>query len=143
MTSAADRRKILALVEAAVTGGARRAAACAELGLHPRTLGRWQDPQGALREDRRPTADRPVPANRLSEAERQLILETCSLPEFANQPPSQIVPRLADRGQWIASEASFYRVLRAAAQNHRRGRARRPSKMKPPRSFKAKGPCQV
>ena len=44
MTSAADRREILALVEAAVTDGARRAAACAELGLHPRTLERWQDP---------------------------------------------------------------------------------------------------
>ena len=84
-----------------------------------------------------------MPANRLSEAERQLILETCSLPELASQPPSQIVPRLADRGQWIASEASFYKVLRAAAWNRRRARARRPSKMKPPRSFEAKGPCQV
>jgi putative transposase len=143
MTSAADRREILALIEAAVTDGARRAAACAELGLHPRTLERWQDPQGALQEDRRPTAERPVPANRLSEAERQLILETCSLPEFASLPPSQIVPRLVDRGHWIASEASFYRVLRAAGQNHRRGRARRPSKIKPPRSVEAKGPCQV
>lgn len=143
MTSAADRHEILALIEAAVTDGVRRAAACAELGLHPRTLGRWQDPEGSLREDRRPFAERPVPANRLSGAERQLILETCSLPEFASLPPSQIVPRLADRGQWIASEASFYRVLRAAGQNHRRGRARRPSKMKPPRSFEAKGPCQV
>lgn len=40
MTSATDRREILALVEAAVTDGARRAAACAELGLHQRTLTR-------------------------------------------------------------------------------------------------------
>ena len=137
MTSATDRHEILVLVEAAVGDGARRAAACAELGLHPRTLGRWRDPEGGLREDRRPIAERPIPANRLSEVERQRILETCSLPEFASQPPSQIVPRLADRGQWIASESSFYRVLRAAGQNHRRGRARRPSRAKPPRSFEA------
>lgn len=111
------------------------------MGLHQRTRTRWQDPEGTLREDGRPFAERPLPANRLSEAERQLILETCSLPEFASQPPSQILPRLADRGQWIASESSFYRVLRAAGQNHRR--ARSPSGAKPPSSFEAKGPCQV
>lgn len=143
MTSATDRREILALVEAAIADGARCAAACAELGLHQRTLTRWQDPEGGIQEDGRPFAERPEPANRLSEAERQLILKTCNLPEFASQPPSQIVPRLADRGQWIASESSFYRVLRAAGQNHRRGRARRPSSPKPPSSFEAKGPCQV
>lgn len=137
------RREILALVEAAVSDGARRAAACAELGLHHRRLTRWQNPEGALREDGRPLAERPAPANRLSEAGRQLIPETCNLPEFASQPPSQIVPRLADRGQWTASEASFHRILRAAGQNHRRGRARRPSRAKPPSRFEAKGPCQV
>lgn len=65
MTSATDRHEILVLVEAAVGDGARRAAACAELGLHPRTLGRWRDPEGGLREDRRPIAERPIPANRL------------------------------------------------------------------------------
>lgn len=33
--------------------------------------------------------------------------------EFGQLPPSQIVPRLADCGQYIASESTFYRVLRA------------------------------
>ena len=65
----------------------------------------------------------------------------CATPEFASLPPSQIVPRLADRGTWIASESSFYRVLRERGQNHRR--ARPATRRKPPTSFEAKAPCQV
>jgi hypothetical protein len=42
-------------------------------------------------------------------------------------PPSQIVPSLADRGVYVASESSFYRVLRSALQQHHRGRARKHS----------------
>jgi putative transposase len=143
MTSASDRRKIIALIDEAVAAGARRSAACAELGLHERTLRRWKEPDGGIRADRRPFADRPAPANKLSEAERDRIVATCNTSEFASLPPSQIVPRLADRGIWIASESSFYRVLRERGQNHRRGRARPPTPRKLPASFEAKGPCQV
>uniref|UniRef100_UPI001CBCFA3D IS3 family transposase n=1 Tax=Tateyamaria pelophila TaxID=328415 RepID=UPI001CBCFA3D len=57
--------------------------------------------------------------------------------------PSQIVPRLADQGQYLASESSFYRILRAQGQQHHRGRARRGVRRKPPTSFKAAGPCEV
>jgi len=143
MTSAPDRQKIAALIAAAMEAGAGEAAACAEIGLSPRTLRRWQDPESGICEDRRPSADRPAPTNRLSEAERDEIVATCNTPEFASLPPSQIVPRLADRGDYIASESSFYRVLRERGQNHRRGRARPPTRRKPPTSFEAKAPCQI
>jgi len=36
------------------------------------------------------------------------------------------VPALADQGLYIGSESSFYRVLHAHGQVHRRGRARPP-----------------
>jgi len=143
MTSAPDRTEIAAFVVAATQAGARPAAACAEIGLSPRTLRRWQGPDGEIREDRRPCAERPVPANKLSQEERDRIVVTCDGPEFASLPPSQIVPRLADRGTYIASESSFYRVLRENGQNHRRGRARPATRRKPPTSFEAKAPCQV
>ena len=126
-----------------MAAGARQSAACAELGLSARTLQRWRDGEGGIREDRRPLAERPAPANRLSEEERDLIVATCATPEFASSPPSQIVPRLTDRGTWIASESSFYRVLRERGQNHRRGRARPATRRKPPTSFEAKAPCEV
>jgi len=143
MTSAPDRRNIKALVDKATAAGARQSAACAELGVSARTLQRWKDPRDGIREDRRPVAGRAAPANRLSEEERDLIVATCATPEFASLPPSQIVPRLADRGTYIASKSSMYRVLRERGQNHRRGRARPPRRSKPPASFEAQAPCQV
>jgi transposase InsO family protein len=94
-------------------------------------------------QDLRPLAERPSPVNRLSEDERDQIVATCNAAEFASLPPSQIVPRLADRGTYIASESSFYRVLRQRGQNHRRGRARAAMRSKPPATFEAKGPRQV
>ena len=46
-------------------------------------------------------------------------------------PPSQIVPVLADRELYLASESSFYRVLRQADQLARRGKAKSPARRRP------------
>ena len=143
MTSTPDRQEIVALIDGAMAAGARQAAACAELGLNARTLQRWAGPEGGVRDDRRPSAERPEPASKLNDEECDRIVAICNTPEFASLPPSQIVPRLADQGIWIASESSFYRVLRERGQNHRRGRARPATRRKPPTSFEAKAPCQV
>ncbi len=55
-------------------------------------------------------------SHRLTNEERQRILLTSNQPEFAALPPGQIVPILADRGIYIGSERSFYRVLHAHGQ---------------------------
>jgi len=60
--------------------------------------------------------------------ERQAVLDVCNDPEFASLPPSQIVPRLADRGVYLASEATVYRLLRATGQAEHRGRAKAPDR---------------
>jgi len=52
------------------------------------------------------------------------------------------VPALADRGVYVASESSFYRVLKAASQQHHRGRAKKPSE-RVVTSHCATGPNQV
>jgi hypothetical protein len=62
--------------------------------------------------------------NRLSEQERERILAVANSAEFGQLPPSQIAPRLADHGCYIASESSFYRALRAANQVKHRSAAR-------------------
>ena len=143
MTSTPDRHDIVTLIDTAMSAGARQSVACAELGLSERTVQRWMGPEGTVRDDRRPLAEHPEPAKKLSQEEHDHIVATCNTPEFASLPPSQIVPRLADKGIWIASESSFYRVLRERGQNHRRGRARPATRRKPPTSFEAKAPCQV
>ncbi len=51
------------------------------------------------------------------------------------------MPRLADQGRYIASEATFYRVVHAANLQHARGRAR-PAAARP-REHAASGPWQV
>lgn len=127
MISPADRQLVIALIEDAVGSGCLRTVACAELGISIRTWQRWMREGGVDSCDGRKDASRPAPANKLSEAERQRILEVANSPEFASQPPSQIVPTLADRGEYSGSESTFYRVLKAASQQHHRGRAKKPS----------------
>jgi AraC-like DNA-binding protein len=85
MISAPDRRSTLSLIEEARGAGARLSAVSAELGLSARTVQRWTGPDGSVREDARPTAVRPAPANRLSEAERDRIVATCNASGFASR----------------------------------------------------------
>lgn len=126
-----------------MAAGARRDKAAGELELPARTLRRWLDAEGQVRADGRPDAIRPAPVNRLSEAEREAIVALCNQPEYASLPPSQIVPRLADQGEYLASESSFYRVLKAEDQLHYRGRAKAPVKRAAPTTQVATGPNQV
>lgn len=71
---------------------------------------------------------RTAPANKLSEDERRHILAVANSAEFASSPPSQIVPILVDRGEYLASESTIYRILKSQEQQHHRGRAKKPSK---------------
>ena len=57
-------------------------------------------------------------------------------------PPCQIVPILADRGKFIASESSFYRVLRERKLLEHRGRSKRPSQQRPA-ALTATAPNQI
>jgi putative transposase len=98
---------------------------------------------GKVGEDQRSLAARPAPANKLSEQEREAILAICNQEEYSDLPPSQIVPRLADKGTYLASESSFYRILKAADQLHHRGRAKEKQKRPPPTTHVAKETHEV
>lgn len=144
MTRPAQRETPVKLIREAMEAGARQSRACQMVGISERTLQRWQ-PRGVteVNHDLRPTAEHPEPANKLSEAERQEILCVCNQPEYASLPPSQIVPKLADEGRYLASESSFYRVLKANHQLHHRGHAKAPQNRKEPVTHTATAPNQV
>ena len=130
MTSAADRTTAVELIDEAREHGAGLKAACKELNIAQNTYRRWK--RGS--EDQRPCAARPVPAHKLSTAERQHVLELCHRPEFASLPPAQIGLRLADEQQvYVASERTFYRVLHENNEQHHRGikAAPRPARPRP------------
>jgi putative transposase len=119
----------LALIDEAVSAGARLEKACDVLGLSERTVERWRQEDDGGR-DRR-AGPHHAPAHQLSVAEKAKVLEVASSPEFRDMSPRQFVPMLADRGEYVASESSFYRVLKEAGQAAHRGRARRPSASRP------------
>ena len=137
-----DRQKHARLISKAVAAGARQDKACEVIGLSTRTLQRWRI-DGGIGEDKRPTAIRPEPLNKLSARERQAVIDVCNVEEFASLPPSQIVPILADRGEYIASESSFYRILKAENMLHHRGKAKPRNSHKRPTSYTAKKPKEV
>ena len=138
MISASDRQETLMLIKQAVQAGARQALACRELGMSVRTLQRSQHQEA----DGRPHAQRPAPPNKLSEEERRAVLEAANGAGFASLTPHQIVPKLADEGIYLASESTFYRVLKAAGQGARRGRSQSPRKHVLT-THRADGPNQV
>jgi transposase InsO family protein len=107
-----QRGQILALIGDACAQGARHASACAVVQLSERTVQRWRgNPQG----DQRLEGVR-VPHNKLPATQREIILAIVNSPAYCDLPPSQIVPRLADEGTYLASESTLYRLLREARQ---------------------------
>jgi putative transposase len=143
MTRREDRQILMAAIAEACAAGARLAPACSLAGIDLRTFQRWRDDTGQVRADRRPEATRPRPQHALSEAERARMVELANQPRFASTPPARIVPALADEGVYVASEASFHRVLRDHGQMQRRGRARPPRSAGPPSTHVATAPGQV
>jgi putative transposase len=142
MTRLEDRRTLMLEIAQAHAQGARLRPACALAGIDVRTLQRWKagiPTQG----DRRADVDRPVPSHALTEGEKARIIELANEPRFADTPPARIVPTLADEGIYIASESSFYRVLRAHGQMNRRGRAQPPRTSRPPTTHIATAPAEV
>jgi putative transposase len=137
-----EREQFIEWINEAVVSGARRSHACNRVGISLRALQRWAN-DGAVKADARTTCVRPEPGNKLSALERQQVLDACNSPEYAQLPPSQIVPRLADKGTYIASESTFYRVLKEEDQCHRRDRAQAPGKHKAPTSYCAEAANQV
>ena len=109
------------------------------LGIDIRTFQRWNKEESHVDKRCGPNTS---PANKLSDMERARILEVANSAEYCNQPPSQIVPRLADEGVYIASESSFYRILKQENLLKHRG-ASRAKKHKKPAELVALKPNQV
>ncbi len=130
------------LIDEAVANGAYKNEASRTVGISIRTLQRWKV-SGSIVEDKRPTAKRPEPSNKLSDEEQQQIIDICNEPEFADLPPNQIVPTLADRGIYIASESTFYRVLKARNQLVNRTRSKSMRKYNKPKAQVADDSNQV
>ena len=134
-----ERDDILLLIDEATEVGARQSEACKVIGISAKTYQRWSKPAN-VRDGRLDAAREP--GNKLSELERQRLLKVANEPEYADLPPCKIVPRLADEGIYLASESTFYRVLKAEKQLSHRQKSK-PRSVKKPQALVATTPNQI
>jgi transposase InsO family protein len=107
------------------------------MGLSLKTFERWlktpcDQRQGPLT----------TPANKLSEFERAKVIEIATSKEYCDLSPSQIVPKLADKGEYFASESTFYRILKEEKMLTHRGKSK-PSSANKPKPLMAMAPNEV
>lgn len=135
-----ERISALTLIQAAVKSGARRFKCCEMLDISLRTLQRWQKPDGTC--DSRVSCQRKTIKSKLTIEEKDMILDIANSAKFRDLSPCKIVPLLADEGRYIASESTFYRVLKDAKQLTHRHKSH-PKKHHKPDAFIAITPNQV
>ena len=141
LISAPDRAKAVELIGEARTAGARLKPACDIIGISERTYQRWTEGD-TIKEDQRPITKRPTPKNKLTKEERVQVLQVVNSPDFKDLPPNQIVPKLADKGEYIASESTIYRILKEEKMNTHRSRSQKPIKRETPTHI-ASSPNQI
>lgn len=135
-----ERVEIIELINQARNSGARQEQACEVIGICSKTLQRWEQPDN--QQDGRIEAKH-TPKNKLSELERQRVINVANEHEYAHMAPSQIVPKLADKGQYLASESTFYRILNDCSQLKHRDKCKPAKKVVKPQALTATGPNQI
>ncbi len=117
----------------------RRHKACEVLGISCRALRRWctteylsNGRKGARREC----------LQVLTEAHHKAVVGVCDQPK-SSPSPLQIMPVLADRGRYLASESTFYRILREHDQDHRRSLVKPSRTVAEPKAWAATDSNQV
>lgn len=113
--------------------------ACEALGVSRASLYRSRRPPTPVSTTERKRAPSP---RRLDDVERQRILDTLHLPEFADQPPTEVYATLLGRGDYIGSVRTIYRVLAEAGEVRER-RNVRAAQVHPMPSLIATAPNQV
>lgn len=111
---------ILDALQQAQDAGARLRIACRSINLDTRTVQRWR--ARGVGDDMR-HGPKSEPQNKLTTAERRKVVAVMSSPENRDLSPKQVVPKLADSGEYLASESTFYRVLMESDLLRHRGRS--------------------
>ncbi len=134
-----DCLAVISLVDEAVLQGCRQAKACEVVGINPKTYQRWV--AKPILGDQR-CGPSTAPANKFTPEERAKIISVSLEKDFVNLSPHQIVPSLADRGEYVGSESSFYRILNEEKLMSHRGRAK-PKERQRPAPYEAVKPNQL
>ena len=107
------------------------------MGIDVKTYKRWKVRVEDLR-----TGPKSAPSNKLTSEEKTKVIQISTSKEYMDLAPSQIVPALADNEIYIASESSFYRILKEESLMAHRGKSKAPS-YKKPEALVATAPNQI
>lgn len=121
------KNNILKFTNEAIASGATKKKCCETLGVAVRTIQRWTKD---IREDGR-INNRIKNSNALSKKEIDEIVRICCSKEYRDMSPNQIVAVLAEKGIYIASERTMYRVLRKKGLLMHRSESKSPERNKP------------
>jgi putative transposase len=113
--------------------------ACEALGVPRASFYRHREPAETPRpaKPRRPSSHRA-----LRDDEREEVLAVLNSPEFLDKAPAAVQAELLDRGAYLCSARTMYRILSAAGEvRERRDQLRHPTYVKP--ELVATGPNQV
>jgi putative transposase len=125
------------LVEDLAEPGVSVVVACAALGVSRATLYRATAPSSP------PTVCHRAPhPRRLSNDERQAIIDVMHTQEFVDQPPMEVFAKLLSRGIYLASIRTIYRVLAELGESKERRNQRLPHPYVKP-SLSATAPNQA
>lgn len=133
------RKIAVELIKEANKDGARIFKACEALEISVSTFERWRKGKYS---DNRKGADKVV-ARRLTEEEKQKIIDVSCSQRYKDDNPYKIHASLLDSGIYVASISSFYRVLREKSLVHHRGNTHPGTSHNKPPERVATGPNQV
>lgn len=139
MIPEAFRRELVELIEEAHSNGARYRKACEVAEISLRSLQRWK--KEGLKDKRKFSHKRVV--RKISPETRQDIFELCNSPRFRDLSPHQIVPLMLNEDRYLASESTFYRILKAHGMLHHRSNTRVKKKQSRPPERRADRSNQV
>ena len=127
------------LIDESVRNGARQRKVCEAMEISTATYRRWQ--AGKI-SDKRKGAEKDVP-RKLTDSERKEIIEISCDKKHRDMNPYEIHANLLDKGIYVASISSFYRVLKESGLLKHRGNTRPAYKQQRPPEREATGPNQV
>jgi len=114
-----DKKIAMTAIDNANQNGCRLKVACSDLEIDFKTYCRWK--MNIFDKRKGPLT---TPKNALSNEERQEVLEVAKSNEYMNYSPWIIVAKLADKGKYIASESSFYKILKENKMLIHRGKSK-------------------
>jgi len=135
-----DRKNYCELIELACKDGAKQKEACKIIGISARSYQRWIQ-HGDISADKR-LDNNIAKSNKLPEAIKKEIIEVINKEEYRSLTPHQIVPMLLDIGQYLASESTFYRIMREHNLLKHRNKSTSVVRKKP-QQLVAYGPNQI